>query len=71
MSDEQIQDRLVRLDKEIAVFKEELFRISWYMRGGITVNELLFSFSHDDRTAAYAIIKENIESTKNTGMNLI
>jgi len=41
------------------------------MRGGITVNELLFTFSHDDRSAAYAIIKENIESTKNTGMNLI
>jgi hypothetical protein len=41
------------------------------MRGGITVNDLLYSFSHDDRTAAYAIIKENIEATKNTGMNLI
>ena len=71
MSDEQIQERLIRLDKEISVFKEELFRISWYMRGGITVNDLLYSFSHDDRTAAYAIIKENIEATKNTGMNLI
>lgn len=71
MSDEEIQERLIRLDKEIAGFKQELFRISWYMRGGITVNDLLYSFSHDDRTAAYAVIKENIEATKNTGMNLV
>lgn len=41
------------------------------MRGGITVNDLLHTFSHDDREAAYAIIKENIEATKNTGMTLI
>ena len=53
------------------MFKEELFRISWYMRGGVTVNDLLHVFSHDDRDAAYAIIKENIEATKNTGMNLV
>jgi len=71
LSDEKIQERLIRLDKEISVFKEELFRISWYMRGGITVNDLLNIYSHDDRTAAYAIIKENIEATKNTGMNLV
>jgi hypothetical protein len=41
------------------------------MRGGVTVNDLLHSFSYDDRIAAYAIIKENIEATKNTGMNLV
>jgi hypothetical protein len=41
------------------------------MRGGITVNDLFFTLSFDDREAAYAIIKENIEATKNTGMPLI
>lgn len=41
------------------------------MRGGITVNDLLYTFSYDDREAAYAVIKENIEATKTTGMNLI
>lgn len=71
MPPEKIHEILVRLDKEIKQFKQELFRISWYMRGGITVNDLLHTFSHDDREAAYAIIKENIEATKNTGMTLI
>jgi hypothetical protein len=41
------------------------------MRGGVTVNDLLHTFSHDDREAAYSVIKENIETTKNTGMTLI
>lgn len=71
LSAEQVQERLIRLDKEITDFKSELFRISWYMRGGVTVNDLLYMFSHDDREAAYSVIKENIETTKNTGMTLI
>jgi hypothetical protein len=41
------------------------------MRGGITVNDLLYTLSFEDREAAYSIIKENIEATKNTGMPLI
>jgi hypothetical protein len=41
------------------------------MRGGVSVNDLLDRFSHDDREVFYQIIKENIEATKNTQMPLI
>lgn len=41
------------------------------MRGGITVNDLLFNYSHEDREAAYAVIKENIETTKETNLPLL
>jgi hypothetical protein len=41
------------------------------MRGGVTVSELLHLFSHDDRQVYYDIIRENIETTKETGMPLI
>ena len=41
------------------------------MRGGITVNDLLFNYGFEDREAAYAIINENIENTKTTQMPLI
>jgi hypothetical protein len=41
------------------------------MRGGVTINDLLYNLSFDDREAAYAVIKENVEATKNTGMTLI
>jgi hypothetical protein len=41
------------------------------MRGGVSVQELLQIFSHDDRAAYYEIIKENIELTKESQMPLV
>jgi hypothetical protein len=41
------------------------------MRGGVTVNDLLYTYSYEDRTFIYTIIKENIEATKATGIALI
>lgn len=66
-----MQAYLVRLDEETKKFKEELFRISWYMRGGVTVNELLHIYSFEDREAIYTVIKENIEATSTTNLPLI
>lgn len=41
------------------------------MRGGVTANELFNSLSYEDRMIINDIIKDNIEATKKTGMNLI
>jgi hypothetical protein len=41
------------------------------MRGGISVNDLLDRYSHEDREILFAVIKENIETTKNTQMPLL
>jgi hypothetical protein len=41
------------------------------MRGGVTVNELMHIFSYEDRVVYYDIIKENIETTKETGLPLV
>lgn len=71
MSASDIETYLVRLDKEIQEFKNELSRISWYMRGGVTVQELLHIYSADDRDSFYSVIKENIDMTKETKMPLI
>jgi hypothetical protein len=59
------------MDQETKQFKEELFRICWYMRGGVTVNDLLYLYSYEDREAIYVIIKENIKATKETQMPLL
>lgn len=67
----KIEEYLIRLDKEVIQFKEELTRISWYMRGGVTMQELLHVYSHDDREAMLTVIKENVELTKNTQMPLM
>lgn len=41
------------------------------MRGGVTMQELLHVYSVDDRNAFYAVIKENIEITKQAQMPLL
>ena len=71
LSASDIQEKLIGLDEETKNFKQELFRISWYMRGGVTVNDLLHIYSFEDREAAYSIIKENMEATKTTQMPLL
>jgi len=71
LSDEEIADYLVRLEKEVVKFKEELFRIAWFMRGGININDLFDRYSSEDINIMTEIIKENIEATKATQMNLL
>lgn len=41
------------------------------MRGGVTVNDLLYNYSFEEREAAYAVIKENIEATKESKIALL
>ena len=41
------------------------------MRGGVSVNDLLMIYSHEDRDAIYTVIKENIEATTQTQMPLL
>lgn len=41
------------------------------MRGGVTVNDLLTTYTFEDRESIYKIIKENIEATKETQLPLI
>ena len=62
---------LVRLENEIKEFKFSLYKISWYMRGGVTINDLLDRYSYDDRTVMYDVIDENIKSSQENQMPLI
>jgi len=71
LSAKDIEEYLVRLEKEIKDFKTELVRLSWYMRGGVTVDQLLHQYSSDDREAMYTVIKENIDISKETNMPLV
>ena len=71
ISPQEIEEQLIRLDNQVKAFKQELFRISWYMRGGVTVEELLHLYSHEDRDMIYNVIRDNIETTKETQMPLL
>jgi hypothetical protein len=55
------------LDKESDEMKAELFKLCWYMRGGVSVDDA-FSMTYKERQMIAGIIKENLETSKKTGM---
>jgi hypothetical protein len=55
------------LDKEAKNLREELFRISWYMRGALSIEEAFMS-SYEDREIMSKIINDNLETTKKSGL---
>jgi hypothetical protein len=55
------------MDTEINEIRLEALRMAWYMRGGITYDQLLQS-SILERKLIGQIIKDNMETTKKSGM---
>lgn len=55
------------LDNESKQFKADLLRLCWYMRGGLTMTEA-FETCQEDRILMSAIVKENLETTKKSGL---
>jgi hypothetical protein len=62
---------LVRLENEIKEFKYDLYKICWYMRGGVQLNDLMDRYSYDDRQIMYDVIDSNIKSSQENQMPLI
>lgn len=64
-------DEIVRLiegyEKESKALKEESLRYCWYMRGGITYDEVMM-LSPLERETITKIIKENLDITKKSGL---
>jgi hypothetical protein len=52
---------------ESKAIKDELFKICWYMRGGITYSESLM-LSREEREIIARIIEKNLETTKESGL---
>jgi hypothetical protein len=71
MSNSDIESYVNSLEASIKSVKDEIFRISWYMRGGISSQELFHVYSYEDRKIIFDIIKDNIEATKNAKMPLL
>lgn len=47
--------------------KNDIFKLCWYMRGGVTLDEG-FALSFEDRKIISTIIEENLETTKKSGL---
>ena len=53
--------------KQIKDIKEDLLRMCWYMRGGLSYNDAMLLGS-DERRIINEIIKDNLETAKKSGM---
>ena len=56
-----------QMDKDITNIKQEALQMSWYMRGGISYEQAL-QLSVSEREIISKIIKENMETTKKSGL---
>lgn len=59
------------MEAETKSIKDDIFRLSWYMRGGVSSESLFFLYSIEDRKILNSIIKDNVEATKKSGMPII
>lgn len=69
--DSELQSLFDDYELQVRKLKEDIFSISWYMRGGVTAHELLHVYSSDDRAIMNEIIKGNIELTKKSGLAIL
>jgi len=55
------------MEKEVNMIRQEALKMSWYMRGGITYDQAL-QLSVGERKIISELIKENLETTKKSGL---
>lgn len=62
-------EKLVKdYEKDTKALKQELFKMCWYMRGSIDIDQAHL-LAPDDREIISKIIEDNLETTKKTGLN--
>jgi hypothetical protein len=55
------------MEKESNGIREEALKMSWYMRGGLSYDHAL-QLSVAERKSINTLIKDNLETTKKTGL---
>lgn len=58
---------LDQMDKEANEIRQEALKMSWYMRGGIAYEQVL-NLSFAERDFISKLIKENLDTTKKSGL---
>ena len=67
MTSEEINQEVAKLDKESKALREELYKLAWFMRGSISI-EQAFMMDFQDREIVSELIKNNLETTKESGL---
>ena len=67
MDSDQIGTMLEQMDKEADSIRQEALKMAWYMRGGLNYEQAM-SLGPSERTMISELIKENLETTKKSGL---
>jgi hypothetical protein len=67
MSTEDMIAYFDRLEAQSKAIKEEVLRLCWYMRGGLDYNDAML-LSLDERKIISKIVKDNLETSRKSGM---
>jgi hypothetical protein len=67
MTNEQVIAWLDKMDRESKVLKEDLLKMCWFMRGGLSYDDAMM-LSYRDREMIAKVIDKNLETAKKTGL---
>lgn len=67
MDSESITGLVDQMETDTNNIRQEALKITWYMRGGISY-EAALNLSSTERELINGIIKENLETTKKSGL---
>lgn len=63
----EIEAEVKKMEDESKALKKEIYKLAWFMRGSLSIEEAhMIDFS--DREVLAEIIKENLETTKESGL---
>lgn len=67
MDSDHIAKMLEAMDKEADEIRKEALKMAWYMRGGLTYDQAM-ALGVSERKMIGTLIKENLETTKKSGL---
>lgn len=67
LSNQEIIQLITGYEKDARAIREEALKMAWFMRGGITYAEAM-QLSFHDREIIGGIIKDNMKTTKESGL---
>ncbi|CAB4138051.1 hypothetical protein UFOVP328_244 [uncultured Caudovirales phage] len=56
-----------QMDKETRSIRQEVLKLCWYMRGGLTYDEAM-QLGQVERDIINELVKDNLETTKKSGL---
>lgn len=67
LKQEEIKKQIEQMEEYCNAVKKNCLQLSWYMRGGITYEDVL-NMSDEERKQLNQIIESNMEVTKKSGL---